>query len=124
MVPGPAKGSLANVTRLGPVAVAAIGVTRRTTLPRQPKLPGPGALCRVPLGTNGGQCWRGHSAMHRFVPAAVVRWPRVSEGTRNGNTTGGRAEQASKHRARDAGELADLRLRESGRRFIEKHRPA
>jgi len=39
--------------------VAAIGVTRRTTLPRQLKLPGPGALCRAPLGTNDGRCLRG-----------------------------------------------------------------
>src|SRR6476646_4987421 len=43
---------------------------------RQPKLHGPGAPIRASLGTDGGRCWRGHTAMHRFVPAAVDRRPR------------------------------------------------
>ena len=47
---------------------------------------------------------------HRVVPAAVDRLPSESKGARNGQSTGGRAEQAYKHRARDAGEAADLRF--------------
>ena len=53
---------------------------------------------------------RGLAVAHRVVPAAVDRLPSESKGARNGQSTGGRAEQAYKHRARDAGEAADLRF--------------
>jgi hypothetical protein len=95
MYPVPSKGSLANVTRLGQGAVAAVGVTRRTTLKRQPKLLGPGAPAVRHWGPMTAGARRGHTALHRFVPAAVVRLLSESDAARKGNATGGRAEQAS-----------------------------
>ena len=96
MLPGPAKGSLANVTRLGSGAVAA----GRGDETYHPQAAAEAARSRrtdrAPLGTNGDRIARVVMARRvRFVPAAVVRLLSESDAARKGKATGGRAEQAS-----------------------------
>jgi len=90
-------------------AVAVTGATRRS-------LRGPSRVvpaCQPRVTGYGGRCVRFVIAWtRRPTPTAVGRrWSRcLSEGpSLKGQPTGGHAEQAYKHRARDAGETADLR---------------
>ena len=69
---------------------------------------------------------RAHSgrARQRWLGFPIRALNTRKEGGLKRTTTGGCAEKGFKHRARDAGEMADLRHYQTGRRFIEKHRPA
>ena len=90
---------------------------------RQPKPHGPGAPPRV-TGGSGGCRTGGATARVREAPAAVDRH-RARQGRKPERSVHrGSCGAGFKHRARDAGELADLRYFQIGRRFIEKHRPA
>jgi hypothetical protein len=80
--------------------------------PRQPKPHGPEALAGASLGAHGG------SAVRRLPAARFCRWPRSGgqafkperEGSLKSNDHRGLCGASFKHRARDAGELADLRF--------------
>ena len=79
----------------GRAAVAFVGRLTRVSR-RRPKPHGSGAPFRAPLGFH----WRRRRAWSERRPS-VVWSPRAVDS--NGQSTGGHAEQAYKHRARDAG---------------------
>ena len=95
--PSPNTRGVSRASRgAGRAAVAFVG--RLTPVPRRrPKPHGPGAPFRAPLGFH----WRRRRAWSERRPS-VVWSPRAVDS--NGQSTGGHAEQAYKHRARDAGQ--------------------
>ena len=126
-IPPHIKGISQSVSRCGEGGGGRAGVmndhpkrgSRSCTVPaRQPRVTrDSGWLCpmRLPIA--------------RAQPRSQQRWigdgPETPKGTPPERSVHrGPCGAGFKHRARDAGELADLRLRQSGRRFIEKHRPA
>src|SRR5947209_2320799 len=85
---GSAKGSLANVTRLGQAAVDGTEGAKTYTPSRQPKRHGPGAPIRASLGALGGMLYRRCQPLrHAEAPAAVDRLPTERKGARNGKST-------------------------------------
>ena len=77
---------------------------------RRDRFASPGLLtAALQLRVNG-------QALSRPKAVGRPRQTAIAEGVLKTQPTGGRAEQAYKHRARDAGEMADLRHYQNGRR--------
>jgi hypothetical protein len=81
------------------------------TPPRQPKLHGPDALAGASLGTHGGGVVRRlpSARRRRWSPSGGEASAPEREGSLKSNDHRGSRSIRLKHRARDAGEMADLR---------------